>query len=162
ATNDPSAGNGHASLGTEGEDLARLGEIQGRTLRRSQLLKLKAEAELARLEKSPPPEAGKDADTSKPGKVKAQDEPAGKAKSIDPKQVKAGYQKAVELAPRAVEQMERTTKSLQKKDRRAAYPTADEARKILDEIQKAQPRNDQQDQKQQDQDKKNEENKQDQ
>jgi len=42
-------------LATESEDLARLTEIQQRTLRRTQLLKLKAEAELARLEKPPPP-----------------------------------------------------------------------------------------------------------
>ncbi len=53
----PSAGTGHAALGTEREDLAPLTEIQERTLRRTQLLKLKAEAELARLEKSPPPDA---------------------------------------------------------------------------------------------------------
>ena len=43
---------------TESDDLAPLTEMQERTLRRTQLLKLKAEAELARLEKSPPPDAG--------------------------------------------------------------------------------------------------------
>ena len=50
------------------------------------------------------------------------------------------------------------SRSLKQKDRSAAYPPAEEARKILEEIQKAQPRRtaDQQDQKQQDQNKKNE------
>ncbi len=51
ASKRPSPGAGHASLGTESEDLAPLTETQERTLRRTQLLKLKAEAELARLEK---------------------------------------------------------------------------------------------------------------
>ena len=55
--------------------------------------------------------------------------------------------------------MERAVKSLKQKDPRAAYPPADQARKILEEIQKAQPRQDQQDQKQQDQNKKDEDQK---
>ena len=74
-----------------------------------------------------------------------------KPKPVDPKQIKAGYQKAIELAPRAVEQMERAVKALKQKDPQAAYPPAEEARKILEEIQKAQPKNEQQDQKKQDQ-----------
>src|SRR5262249_51168910 len=64
----PSANVGQPSLGTEGEDLARLAEIQERTLRRTRLLKLKAEAELERLEKSPAPDAtpkGQDAKSAK-------------------------------------------------------------------------------------------------
>ena len=89
------------------------------------------------------------------GKNDPQDAGAAKPKPVDPKQIKAGYQKAIELAPRAVEQMERAVKSLKQKDPQAAYPPAEEARKILEEIQKAQPRQDQQDQKQQDQNKKN-------
>src|SRR5262249_7884099 len=77
-------------------------------------------------------------------------------KPVDPKEVRAGYQKAIELGPKAVEQMERVLKSLKQKEPQAAYPPAEEARKILEEIQKAQPKQDQQDQKKQEQDKKNE------
>ena len=138
----PVVGSGPAALRTESEELAPLTEIQERTLRRTQLLKLKAEAELARPEPPPPSSAGPSG--------------AGPATSqpIDPEQTKAGYQKAIELAPRAVESMEQAVKSLKQNDPPAAYTPADEARKILEEIQKAQPKKDQQDQ-----DKKNEDQK---
>jgi Ca-activated chloride channel family protein len=110
--------------GTAGtEDLTPLAEAQERTWRRTQLLKLKAEAKRARLQE--PPSGGA--------------EPRGGA--ADPKQVDAGYQKAIELAPRAAGAMERAAKPLRRQDRPAAYPPADEARQILEEIQKAQPRN---------------------
>ena len=124
--------------GPRAEDLAPLTEIQERTLRRTQLLKLKAEAELERLEKSPPGRPARRSD-------KDRKDAAVRGKAVDPKQIKAGYQKAIELAPRAVEQMEQAVKALKQKDRQAAYPPAEEARKILEEIQKAQPKNDQQD-----------------
>ena len=75
-------------------------------------------------------------------------------KPVDPKQVKAGYQKAIDLAPRAATEMERATKSLNQKKSPAAYPPAEEARKILEEIQKAQPKQDQEDKKKQEEDKK--------
>jgi Ca-activated chloride channel homolog len=156
AAKGPSSSAGQAALGSEREDLAPLTEIQERTLRRTQLLKLKAEAELERLEKSPPPAAAQEDDHP----AAAKDEPtqAGDAqpKPVDPKLVKAGYQKAIELVPRAVEQMERAVKLLKQKDGKAAHPPAEEARKILEEIQKAQPKEDQKDRKKQDQDKKNE------
>ncbi len=118
----PSAGTGHAALGTEREDLAPLTEMQERTLRRTQLLKLKAEAELARLEKPPPPDAAQKGHDSSSGKDDPQDAGAAKPKPVDPKQIKAGYQKAIELAPRAVEQMERAVKSLKQKDRSGGLP----------------------------------------
>jgi Ca-activated chloride channel homolog len=150
AVKDPLAGTGHAALGTESEDLAPLKEMQERTLRRTQLLKLKAEAELARVEKSPPPEPAQKGNDSPTGR----DEPRAAAgpgpKPVDPKQIKAGYQKAIELAPGAALQMERAVKSLNQKDAPAAYPAADEARKLLEEIQKAQPKQDQQEQKKKD------------
>jgi Ca-activated chloride channel family protein len=155
----PSAGPGHAALGTEREDLAPLTELEKRTLRRTQLLTLKAEAELARPQTPQPPDAGQKGHDSSSGKDDPRDAGAAKSKPVDPKQEKAGYEKAVELAPRAVEQMERAVKSLKQKDPQAAYPPADLARKILEEIQKAQPRKDPQDQKQQDQNKKNEDQK---
>jgi len=138
----PAASSGPASLGTESEDLAPLTRLQERTHRRTQLLKLKAEAERERLEKSPPAAP----------QEKDKNAPSGKP---DPEQLKAGYQKAIELAPRAVEQMEHAVKALKQKDRQSASPPAEEARKILEEIQKAQPQNKSPDQKNQDQ-KKNE------
>jgi Ca-activated chloride channel family protein len=133
-------------------NLAPLAEQQERTSRRTQLLKLKAEAELERLEQSPPP-----TEAQPPDDAKSDDGDSGKAhpKPIDPEQLKAGFQKAIELAPQAVEQMERGVKSLKRKDRQSAYPPAEEARKILEEIQKAQPKQEHPEQKQ-DQDKKDE------
>jgi len=145
----------HPALATESEDLAPLAEMQERTGRRTQLLKLKAEAELERLENSPPPDASAappDDDPNSPG--------AAHPKPVDPEQLKAGFQKAIELAPQAVEQMELASKALQQKDRKSAYPPAEEARKILEEIQKAQPRQEQPEQKQ-DQDKKKDDEKKD-
>ena len=138
ASKAPSAAAAHPALSTEKEDLAPLTEIQQRTLRRTQLLKLKAEAELTRLEKSPPQGAGQGAESSS-GKDEPPDAGAGKPKPVDPKLLKAGFQKAIELAPRAVEQMQQAVKSLNQKVPRAAYAPAEQARKILEEIQKAQP-----------------------
>ena len=81
------------------------------------MLKLKAEAELARLEKPPPPDAAQKEHEPSSGKDDPQDAGAAKPKPVDPKLIKAGYQKAIELAPRAVEQMEQAVKSLKQKDR---------------------------------------------
>jgi Ca-activated chloride channel family protein len=150
----PSAGAGPAALGSEKENLAPLSEIQQPTGRRTQLLKLKAEAELARLDKSPPPDAGQKAHDAPTGKNEPADGAAAKTKPVDPQQIKAGYQKAIELAPRAVEQMDLAVKSLKRNDAQAAYAPAEEARKVLEEIQKAQPKQDQQDQKKPEEDKK--------
>ena len=151
ASKDTSAATAHASLGTQSDDLAPLTENQERTLRGTQLLKLKAEAELERMQKSHSSDAEKKGDDSSPAKTNPQDAGSAKEKPVDPKLIEAGYQKAVELAPKAVEQMEQTVKSLKQKDPHAAYPPAALARKILEEIEKAQPRQDQQDQKKQDQ-----------
>jgi hypothetical protein len=137
-----------ASIGTEGDHLAPLIRIEERTQRRTQLLKLKAEVEREQLAKAPA--AGPPA--------KSKNSPPG---GPNPEALKAGYQKAIELAPRAAEQMNLVLKALRQKDRQAAFPPAEEARKILEAIQKAQPPNEQPDQKNQDQ-KKNEQKKQDQ
>ena len=150
-----SAGTGPPALTSEREDLEPLNEMQQRTLRRTRLLKLKAEAELERLEKTQQGDAEKKAAVPSPAPNGPPDAGAGKAKPVDPKEIKKGYQKAIELTPRAVEQMERTIKSLKQKDAKAAYPPAEGARKILEEIQNAQPKQEEQDQKQQNEDKKN-------
>ena len=154
-----SSGTAHTSLGTESDDLAPLTEIQQRTLRRTQLLKLKAEAELERMEKSPPPDAKPSGDDKSAVKDDTKAPAAAQPKPVDPKLIKEGYQKAIDLAPQAVLHMERAVKSLKQKEPKAAYPPASLARQILEEIQKAQPRPEQQDQKQQDQNKKDEEKK---
>ena len=146
-----SPGPGHSSLGTESEHLAPLTETQERTIRRTQLLKLKAEGELARLEKpGPTTTQGREQDSAT-RKSDPPDAKTAKPQSVDPKQLKEGYQQAFKLAPRAIEQMERAINALKQKNPQAAYPPAEEARKILEEIQKAQPRNDQQDKQKQDQ-----------
>lgn len=144
----------HPALATASEDLTRLVDMQQRTSRRTQLLKLKAEAELERLEKSPPPDAAQKTDEEPQGTDASHPQP------VDPEQLKAGFQKAIELAPKAVEQMELATQALGQKQRQAAYPPAEEARRILEEIQKAQPRQEQPDQKQ-DQDKRKDDEKKD-
>ncbi len=152
----PVAGAGPATLATESEDLAPLAEMQERTLRRTQLLKLKAEADLTRLEKAPPPaEEEKGKGSSASGKDDSQKSNATKPTPVDPKLVKAGYQKAIELAPKAADQMERAIKGLKQKNAKVAFPPAEDARKFLEEIQKAQPRQDQDDKKKEDQKKQN-------
>ncbi len=123
-------------------------------MRRTQLLKLKAEAELTRMEKAPPPTAEPKGQGAGGGKNDPQAAGPAQAKPVDPKAIKAGYQKAIELAPRATDQMEHVVKSLKQKDAQSAYPPAEQARKILEEIQKAQPKDKEKDQKQQDQEKK--------
>ncbi len=145
-TSPPASKNtGPAVLANESEDLAPLTQLQERTHRRTRLLKLKAEAEWDRLEKSPPPQPQEKGKSAAP-------------EQVDPEKLKAGYQKAIELAPKAVAEMEHAIKALKQKDRRMAFPPAEEARKVLEEIQKAQPPNEQPEQKNQDQ-KKNEEQK---
>ncbi len=120
-------------------------------------LALKAEAELARVKEQPPAAAGKDSKDQNAGKDDSDKTGEAKQKPVDPEKIKAGYQKAIELAPRAAAQMERAAKALRQKDRAGAYGPAEEARKILEEIQKAQPPSEQQKQEQKDQEKKKDE-----
>jgi hypothetical protein len=150
----PAAGPQHSSLGSAAEELARLGEIQERTLRRTRLLKPKAEVELARHKQAPRPGAGQAGKDAKSGVDDTQNAPATQPESVDPKEIQAGYEKAIALAPQAVAHMERAALALEKKDRAAAYPPAEEARKVLEEIQKAQPKNKDSSPKDQEKDKK--------
>jgi Ca-activated chloride channel family protein len=135
-------------LETANADLIQLEEQQTRTLNRARMLAPKAEAELQRLESMPPPQA--------PADENAPQDPAAGAQpqQVDPEQIKEGYRKAIELAPHAVEQMEAAVKAIRQKDRQSAGQRAEEARKILEEIQQAQPKN----QQQQDQQKNDEQN----
>lgn len=129
------------------EDLLKLSEAQERTLKRTRLLVPKAEAELQQLENAPAPPPKSPADKDEPNGDKAQ------ATQVDLEQAKAGFRKAIELAPQAVEQQEAAVESLKKKDRPPAAQHAEAARKILEEIQQAQPKNNQQDQQKKDDDK---------
>lgn len=128
-------------------------KAQEQTLKKSRLLAPKAQAELERFEKQPSPRAGP-MQTPKVGSPAVQkSNPETEApKQPDPEQVKAGYRKAVELAPKAVEQMEAAIQALHRKDRSTAALKAEEARKTLEEIQQAQPRNEDQQKQDQQQD----------
>ena len=124
------------------DDLVKLEEAQLRTMKRTRLLVPKAESELSQLEK----EAKASTDSEE------KPENTNGAASVDPEQIKSGYHQAIELAPLAVEQMESAVKSLKQKDRLNAARQTEAARKLLEEIQRSQPKNEQkQDQNKQDQ-----------
>ncbi len=125
-------------------DFAELAKSQDETLKMARLLAPKAEMELKQFETQSP--SANDPNVSAPAKP----DPAAQPSGVDPEEVRAGYEKAIELAPKAVEYMEDASKSLKQKDLKRAAHDAEEARKILDEIQKAQPKN-KQDQQNQDQ-----------
>ena len=139
-------------------DIEPLARDQEKTLRKARLLAPKADAELKQLESQPaPPTPSPPVDPSTP----ASQTPPQPAQP-DPEAVKAGLRKAIELAPKAVEAMESAAQSLSRHDDAAAAPFAEEARRILEEIQKAQPSQEQeQQQKEQKQDQQSQDEKQD-
>jgi Ca-activated chloride channel family protein len=142
----PQAGSAPFSPGAEINDseLQDLLEQQSKTLRKARLLAPKAQAELSRLEANPAeaasaapvPEVTTDTDPASPTP----------APQVDPEKIKLGLQKAVELSPKAAEAMEVAVDHLQRKDPKSAAASAEEARRILEEIQNAQPEQPQQDQ----------------
>jgi len=133
---------------------------QERALRKTRLMVPKAEYELEQVESQPKP----DVEASNPPETNA-DPSVQAAPQVDPEAIKAGYQKAIELAPKAIEEMESAVKQMVKRDLVQAAAHAEEARRILQEIQDAQPKNPEQDQQdqnkdqQQDQKKEDKENK---
>ena len=130
---------------------------QERVLRKTRLMVPKAEYELEQVESQPKP----DVEASNPPETTA-DPSVQAAPQVDPEAIKAGYQKAIELAPKAIEEMGSAVKQMVKRDLVQAAAHAEEARRILQEIQDAQPKNPQQDQnkdQQQDQKKEDKENK---
>ena len=133
-----------------GENLAKLVDQQLRTLKRTQLLIPKAEMELEQLEQRAA--ADSNSQTDQPGEPKL-DESDSAQQTVDLNQAREGFRKAIELTPEAVKQMDAAVQSLKQQDRRSATRQTAEARRILEEIQRAQPKKDQkQDPKQQDQD----------
>lgn len=146
-------------LSSSGEETAELADLQEQTARRTFLLKLKAEEELKRAEQTPAPQAPQQPATQTPPPGPANPQPGDKKQpqqpgAMDPEKVKAGYRKAIELAPKAVEKMNSAATSLRAKKAEAAYPDAEEARKILEEIEKAQPKDENKEQEKKDQEKK--------
>ena len=136
------------------DDLIELEELQSRTSKRTRLLAPKAESELEQLENTPA--------NNNPDADAKHDDASDGPPSIDPEQAKEGFRKAIELAPQAVEHMEAVVRSLKQKDRQNAARRSEDARKILEEIQRAQPKNDQkQDQNKQDQQQNDDQKKQD-
>lgn len=140
------------------EQLPKQLEAQEKTLRKSRMLAPKAEMELKQFEEQqankPVPETPVEMPEEKTDD--SEDENSAEEKQppkVDPEEVKGGYRKAIELSPKAVEQMEIAVESLRKKDLTKAGLAAEEARRILQEIQDAQPKQPPQDQNQQNQDK---------
>jgi hypothetical protein len=133
-----------------------LAETQETTSRRTDLLKAKAQVELEQVEKMPAPQAPPKADPPDP-----KDPKKAAPTPPDPEKIKAGLRKAIELAPKATEHMKSAARSLRQGDRAVATPEAEEAKKILEEIMKAQPQDEQQkkDQDKKDQQKKDQEKK---
>lgn len=151
----PSPTNPPQELQLGDEDLKKEKDLETKTLKRTRQLAAKAEMELQRLQGSPVnEEAANNEKPDKPNAVKPQ-------QGVDPEQAKAGYSKAIELAPQAVEQMDAALSAMKQQDRKAAGHHAEEARKILEEIQKAQPKNEKQNVQQKQDQQKNEDQKKD-
>lgn len=121
-------------------DIEPLVRDQEKALRKARLLAPKADAELKQLESQPPAVSPADPATVKPATGNADAVDASQPASPDPEEVKAGLRKAVELAPAAVEAMESAVQSLRRQEVASAAPFAEEARRILEEIQQAQPK----------------------
>ena len=129
--------------------LQRLLEQQSTALRKARLLAPKAQAELSRLEANPSAaSAAAPVPKASPDAATADQNPAPQ---VDPEKLKLGLEKAVELSPKAVEAMQLAVDYLQRKDPKAAATPAEEARRILEEIQNAQPEQPHQEQDQEDQ-----------
>ncbi len=127
--------NQHQKLDVQNSDWSQLLEQQERVLRKSRLLSPKAESELAQVENR-----GMASETESETTPAGVDEAGSAASKVDPEAIKAGYQIAVTLAPKAVAEMESAVKHLGKRDRDQAATHTEEARRILKEIQDAQPK----------------------
>jgi len=120
----------------DAEENKQLSEVQNQTRHRTQLLRDKAAVELEVLKQTPLPEPS----------PQPQPQP-GQTPTPDPEKTKAGLEKALELAPQAVTHQEGALRELRKDHRDKAHPEAEAARKLLEEILKAQPQDPQQDKK---------------
>jgi Ca-activated chloride channel homolog len=134
---------------------------QQKILRKAKLLGPKAAAELEALKNqnsSPKVDAADSDDAQAADDSSKQSSPD--SPQADPELIRAGLEKAIKLAPEAVQAMQAAVKHLTANDTKEAAALAEQARRILQEIQEAQPPNqdkkESQDQeKSQDQDKQN-------
>ncbi|HYF48795.1 MAG TPA: VWA domain-containing protein [Planctomycetota bacterium] len=136
------------------QETAELHQSQEANLRRTTMMKIKAGLELEQLKKQPAP-------APQPPQPDPKD-PKAAAPQPDPEAVKKGLEKAVELAPQAEEAMKLAIESLKQKNTVSATPHAEHARRILEDILKAQPQQKQDDQQKKDEQKNQDQNKQDQ
>ena len=160
--------NGKQTLDVKDSEWARILEKQKRVLRKARLLAPKAESELAQVESQPKPDAPlletPSPETPSTGEAVNDSRQVGNdpatpgASKVDPEAIKAGYQKALELAPKAVVEMEAALKHIDKRDREHAATHAEEARRILQEIQDSQPKSPEQDQPDQNKDQEKDQN----
>ncbi|MBI3828827.1 MAG: VWA domain-containing protein [Planctomycetes bacterium] len=128
------------------KETLELTKLQDKTMHRTRLMRERAQMELEELEKQHA--------QPQPSPQPAPQPQPGQPQPPDPKKVQEGLQKAVDLAPKAVEHQVEALKKLKDEDRNAAFLEAEEARKILEEIAKAQPPDPNQQQEQKKDDKK--------
>lgn len=133
---------------------ARVLKEQENAQRSAALIVPKAKEMLKMLEALP--------DTDQAGPKNGTQPPVPKQEQ-DPKKIKEGVEKAIDLAPKALKHQAAAVKHLSAGRRGAAHPEAEEARKILEEISKNLPKDQQQQQgdPQDQQDKKDEDKKKD-
>jgi Ca-activated chloride channel homolog len=148
----PSSADDSKDFEISDEVLSKLEEVQSKTLKRTRLLIPKARSELNQMESAA--SAQDHGAENQDLKNDANDTANGQIQTPETQAAKAGYLKAIELGPQAVDEMESAIKSMKGKDLPQAGAHAEEARRILVEIQKAQPEKEQkQDQNKQDQEK---------
>jgi len=140
------------TLVVDEKDWTELLAKQQKALRKTRLLAPKAESELSQVESQPKPDQAASTETAIDALPTEADPSAGTPQKVDPEAIKAGYQKAIELAPKAVQEMEYAVMQLGKRDREQAAIHAEEARRILQEMHDAQPKKPGQDQDQQNKD----------
>jgi Ca-activated chloride channel family protein len=143
------------SLSVDSIDWVRLSKQQNKVLMHARLLAPKAESELQQLESAPPspdPTSPASDPPAMPNQSAAPNDPNATSPSptqgvpsdgpqqVDPEQIKAGYRKAIELAPSAVQAMVEAVDAIKTKQRGKAALHASEAERILKEIKEAQPK----------------------
>jgi Ca-activated chloride channel homolog len=123
-------------------EMGSLASSQQKIFRKAKLLGPKAAAELEALKNQASSPKVDPADTND---AQAADDSTKQSSpdspQVDPELIKTGLQKAIELAPEAVQAMQAAVKKLIANDTKEAAALAEQARRILQEIQDAQPPN---------------------
>lgn len=132
--------------------------LQERTMLRAKTLAPKAQAALAELLKAESPVPTESPLQSGSGEQIGAQEQASTTEETNRQDAIDGMQKAIELAPQAVVEMQSAQESASRNELLQAWKHADEARRILEEIASSQPKPPQQEEKQDDQKKQNDKN----